>query len=253
MTNSASAGDVVSKLLTRADECTERQEWSAADSLFREALLGDSTPRSRIAYGVCLAGQERYFEAISTFTPVLDGSDQVAIAIVCHNLAAIYRDVGDADLARRFQWRATVLQEDLGSCDLLGMANDALTSKRNELAETLVEAALEMDDESDADLIATSALLRASMGSAEEGLIQLFQAYRAHRQAGNLRNMGLDLLNMAVVFGKLDRSRAERKCLVRAIRCFERASAPDSVRRAVRHLEIFDRIQDARKFDVRRN
>ncbi|WP_157605140.1 hypothetical protein [Schlesneria paludicola] len=257
MTQSASTSDVVLKLLLRADECAERHEWSIADSLFCDAISCDATPRSRIAYGVYLTEQERYFEAISTFTVVLDGVDRAAIAIVCHNLAAIYREVGDSDLARRFQWRATVMQEDLGSPEILGMANDALINGRHDLAETLIETAILMDDdpddEPDPDLTATAALVHASTDSLEEGLLLLFQAYCRHRQVGNLRAMGLDLLNMASVFGTLDRPRAERKCLVRAIRCFGQASAPYSGSRAVQQLERLDRVQDVRMFDVRRN
>jgi Tfp pilus assembly protein PilF len=169
------ASAYVEDLLFQAELLVDLREWKSADEVFRKALVLDKSPASRIAYGVCLAEQERYFEAISTFTPVLDGTNRAAIGIVCHNLAAIYRDVGDADLARRFQWRATLSEDHADESDLLGMANDA------------------------------------------------------------------------------QRHRAERACVVRAIRCFEMAPAPHSYRNARIQLDRLDQMQSIRSFDVRRN
>ena len=65
--------------------------------------------------------------------------------------------------------------------------------------------------------------------------------------------MGNDLLNMSVLFGQLQRRRAERTCLKRAIRCFEKNPAPCSVKRANDLVERHDRIQFFRQFDGRRN
>ena len=249
----------VADLVASAESFAKRREWALAEAQFRQALSLDSTPRSQIAYGVFLAQRERYFEAISIFTRVLDGDDRTAIGIVCHNLAAIYREVGDLDLARRFQWRATLLHDDLGAEEMLGMANDAIVSERHEVAESLVTAARVMasdeegEETSDADLMATMGLVQAAMNSPEEGLFTLFAAYRCHQAVHDLRGMGADLLNMASQFGFLKRFRAERGCIVRAIRCFEQASAPFSYKKARRHLARFDQMQLVHSFDVRRN
>jgi hypothetical protein len=81
----------------------------------------------------------------------------------------------------------------------------------------------------------------------------VFSAYRRHQSISDLRGMGVDLLNLAVLFGEVNRFRAERACLVRAIRCFEKAPAAYSLRRARQQLEQFDRLQVVRAFDSRRN
>ena len=246
-----------SKLVGRAEAFAEQYQWADADGLFREALRLDASSSNRISYGVFLAHQERYFEAISVFTQVLDGNDRSAIGVVCHNLASIYREVGDADLARRFQWRATLLMDDMGSEDVLGLANDAISANRHSVASSLLMAACGLDDDDDesldGDFQATMGLIKAELDSPEEGLFALFSAYRQHQAEGDLRGMGADQLNMALLFGKLDRHRAEKSCLERAIRCFTKASAGHSLQKARQQLERFHRVQDVRAFDARRN
>lgn len=246
-------------LVERAEVRAEQRDWAAADALFREAIQLDPAPRHRIAYGVCLAEQERFFEAISIFTPVLDSSDRTAIGMVCHNLAAIYRTVDDDDLARRFQWRATLLQDDAGTEELLGMANDALLSQRPELAYSLATACQDVDgddiddDSADGDVVATVALATAALDSFAEGLVTLYVAYLRHRETVDLRGMGTDMLNMSIMFGELDRPRAERRCLLRAIHHFEQCPAPYSLQRTQQLLALLNRRSTLRSFDARRN
>ncbi len=248
----------VSELIIDAERSSKNRDWKGADELFHQAILLDTSPASRIAYGVCLSHQERYFEAISIFTPILDGDNRQAIGVVCHNLAAIYREVGDLDLARRFQWRATLLLEDAGPEELLAMANDALANESYQTSESLLMAAIEMsgdvaDEVRDGDLIATLGLVQSELTSPQEGIMTLFSAYRRHQQSQDLRGMGNDLLNMSALFGQLQRQRAERACLKRAIRCFETASAMCSVKRANDLVDRHDLIQFFRQFDGRRN
>jgi tetratricopeptide (TPR) repeat protein len=246
------------KLLAHAEKCAERREWKTADELFRQAISSDTSPRSRIAYGVCLAAQERYFESISAFMPIMEGTDRQAIGIVCHNLAAIYRDIGDFDLARRFQWRATLLQDESTLEDLVGLANDALISDHTDVAESLISAACEMDGEdfegsADGDLIATAGLVKAKSGLTREGLYVLFAAYRRHRSIQDFRGMGFDLMNMAMLLGELNRHQAKKICLLRAIDCFQQAGAPQSRERAGQQLDQLGQMHAVRLFDVRRN
>ena len=171
----------VSELIIDAERSSKCRDWSRADELFHQAILLDTSPASRIAYGVCLSRQERYFEAISIFTPILDGDNQQAIGVVCHNLAAIYREVGDFELARRFQWRATLFLDDAGAEELLAMANDALANETYQTSESLLMAAIEMsgdvaDEVRDGDLIATLGLIQAEITSPQQGMISLFSA-----------------------------------------------------------------------------
>ncbi len=248
----------VSELIIDAERSSKCRDWSRADELFHQAILLDTSPASRIAYGVCLSRQERYFEAISIFTPILDGDNQQAIGVVCHNLAAIYREVGDFELARRFQWRATLFLDDAGAEELLAMANDALANETYQTSESLLMAAIEMsgdvaDEVRDGDLIATLGLIQAEITSPQQGMISLFSAYRRHQEVQDFRGMGNDLLNMSILFGRLQRHRAERACLKRAIRCFEKGPATCSVKQANDLVDIHDRIQFFRQFDGRRN
>jgi tetratricopeptide (TPR) repeat protein len=250
--------DRVSKLIIDAELSSKSRDWQRANELFRQAILLDKSPASRIAYGVCLSQQERYCEAISIFTTVLDVDDRQAVGIVCHNLAAIYREVGDLDLARRFQWRATLLLEDAGPEELLAMANDALANESYETSESLLMAAIEMssdiaDEVQDGDLVATLGLIQAEITTPREGMMTLFSAYRRHQEIQDFRGMGNDLLNMSALFGRLQRRRAERACLERAIRCFEKVSAICSIKRANDLVDRHDRIQFFRQFDGRRN
>ena len=175
------------KLIQSAESAAEECDFLTADILFLEAIELDESAANRIAYGVYLARQERYFAAISTFTAVLDGTDRDAIGVVYHNLAAIYREVGDDDLARRFQWRATLTSEDSGSEELLGMANDAFVNNHFALAGTLANSAIELrtstdDEQIDPDMLATMGLVEAASGSVEHGVFALFSAYRQHRE-----------------------------------------------------------------------
>lgn len=256
--DSVAAMHNAAKLTARAEACAERHDWKSADELFRQAVSLDTSPSSRIAYGVCLASQDRYFESISTFMPVLEGTDREAIGVVCHNMAAIYREIGDFDLARRFQWRATLLQKDSVPEDLLGLANDALMSGHPEAAATLVLATCELDDSdiedtADGDLIATAALIKAKLDSARAGLYMLFAAYRRHQSAEDYRGMGADLMNMAMLFAELKRHQAERACLERAIQCYKRVPAPHACERARQQLDAYEQVHAVRSFDVRRN
>ena len=243
-----------SKLLTAAESSAGACLWQQADAQFTEAISLHDTASIRIAYGVYLFRRERFHEAICTLVPILDGSDLAAMGIVCHNLAAIYREIGDLDLARRFQWRATLLQTEADADVLLALANDAIAVGCLEAAEPLITTAVELNCDStkscqDGDLVATRGLLQAITDSPRQGLITLFSAYRLHQRHSDVRRMGTDLLNMANLFGELRRYRAEKTCLLRAIRCFRQVSANNSLERAFRQLEGHTRLEMLRTFD----
>lgn len=249
---------VASSLVTAAERSAEVRNWEQADALFQEAISFDDSSRSRIAYGVYLFRCERFNEAISALTPVLDGSDLLATGIVCHNLAAIYREVGDFDLARRFQWRSTLLQSEADSESLLAMTNDALAIGCLDAAVPLVTAAADLSSDSadhcrDGDVLATRGLVQAIAESPRQGLMTLFSAYRLHQSHRDILRMGTDLLNMAYLFGALGRYKAEKMCLQRAIHCFHEAKAPDSLGRAQKQLERNTRSQLLRSFDGQLN
>ncbi|HEY0982830.1 hypothetical protein [Schlesneria sp.] len=246
------------QLLEAAENCAGGCHWQQANALFHQAISCDDTPASRIAYGAYLYRRGHFNHAISTLIPVLDGTDLKAIGIVCHNLAAIYREVGEVDLARRFQWRSTLLRNESDADELLAMANDAIAVGRLEAAKPLVAAAIELNSDeaadcSDGDLIATQGLLQGIMDSPRSGVVTLFWAYQLHRSHRDLKRMGTDLLNMANLFGELKRFRAEKSCLLRAIRCFANVSAHDLLHRAHGRLERHVRMHLLRSFNSELN
>ena len=257
--NPFGANDAAAEFVFAAESAAQCRHWDAADQSFLQAIALDPSPASRIAYGVCLSRQERFFEAISVFTPILEWNDNVATAVVCHNLAGIYREVGNLDLARRFQWRATLLQEGAEAADLLAMANEALAGDLYEAADSLLQSAFEMDENHDippcanGDLIATEGLIVAAIESPAAGVFTLLAAYRQHQATRDLRGMGADQLNLSHLFRELKRDRAARKALDRAIRHFKQAPAPESLHRAQQQLEQLDRTHAIRTFNGTRN
>ena len=135
---SAFSSSHVTWLLKWADDLVRNRSWNESDAVFQRAVELDVTPCSCIAYGCALAEQERFNEALCQITAALDiaqrSGDRHALATVYHNLAAIYRELGDNDLARRFQQRAISHADDCGPDELLGLANDAWLAERHELA-----------------------------------------------------------------------------------------------------------------------
>lgn len=259
---SAFASSHVAWLLKWADDLVRARSWSAADAVFQRAISLDASPCSCIAYGCTLAEQERFNEALCQMTAALDiaqnRADRNELATIYHNLAAIYRELGDNDLARRFQQRAIAHVDDCGPDELLGLANDAWLAERHELAECLAGTAADIDEEDEyrepsAEVEATLGLLNGFLNDPREGIRPLLRAYARHKAAGELRLMGNDLLNLSVLLGELGRHRGELACVRRAIASFDDAPAPVSAAKARRLLAHLERLRQLRQFDPSRN
>jgi tetratricopeptide (TPR) repeat protein len=185
------------------------------------------------------AKHERYHTAICRWTSQIDDAsrrgDRQSLAAAYSNLAAIYRELGDVSLARRFQQQALQFQEDCTAVDLLHLANDALALKRWRLADSLLEAAAKLADADDplqATLLATAGVAQLLQGEPRQAVRLLRAAYRQHLSQGDDREAGKDLLNLAAACHELRRWLLERKCLDRAGRHFDRAGMPLSRRQA---------------------
>lgn len=266
MTNpeSVSASSHVIWLLNWADEFVRTHRWSDADAIFQRSIRVDVSPCSCIAYSCVLADQERFHEALCQLTAALDiaqrTGDRNALATIYHNLASIYRELGDNDLARRFQQRATSQIDDCGSDELLSLANDAWLAQRHELAECLAGTAADIDEDEDdefsepsAEVVATLGLLNGFLHDPREGIRLLMRAYARHRAAGEFKLMGNDLLNLSALFGELGRHRGELACVRRAVTCFESARASVSSAKARRLMAYLERLRQLRRFDPSRN
>ncbi len=257
-----SASSQVEWLLNWASELVRTRSWSEADAVFQRATKVDPSPAGCIAYGCALAEQERFNEALCQLTAALDiaqkSGERAALATIYHNLAAVYRELGDNDLARRFQQRAIAMVDDCGPEELLGLANDAWRAERLEMAECLAGAAADFDEgglhgEMNAEVEATLGLLTGFLTDPREGIRPLLRAYSRHRATGELRLMGNDLLNLSALLGELGRHRGEMACVRRAIACFDDAPAPISAAKARRLLGYLERLRQLRQFDPSRN
>ncbi len=258
----AFASSHVAWLLKWADDLVRARSWAEADAVFQRAIAVDASPCSGIAYGCALAEQERFHEALCQLTAALDiaqrRGDRDALATIYHNLAAIYRELGDNDLARRFQQRAISQVDDCGPDELLGLANDAWLAERLELAECLAGTAADIDEEDDfrepsPEVEATLGLLKGFLRDPREGIRPLLRAYSRHKAIGELRLMGNDLLNLSALLGELGRHRGELACVRRAIACFDSAPAPVSAAKARRLMAHLERLRQLRQFDPSRN
>jgi tetratricopeptide (TPR) repeat protein len=243
--------------LRLAEQLSHQRKWAEADAHFAAAVDNDPSAGSCVEYGCALVAQERFHDAIQQMTFALDRAsitgDRDALAAIFHNFASIYRDLGDFDLARRFQHRAILQVDECGPDELLGLANDAWVSGRPEGAELLAASAADFDDVTRLEAQGTLAVIAGKNGDPRGGIRSLLQVYRSHRASGDYRSMGIDLLNLSVLFGELGRHRREMALVRRAIRCFDFAPAPVSAEKARRMLAMLERLQSAREFDASRN
>lgn len=241
----------------QAELLTRQRKWAEADEFFAAAVADDDSPHSCIDYACALVAQERYHDAIQQMTGALDRAsvtgDREALAAIFHNFASIYRDLGDFDLARRFQRRAIAQVDDCGPEELLGLANDAWVSGRWEAAELLAASAADLDETTLVEAQGMLGVVTGMNGDPRDGIRSLLQVYRAHQAHGDYRGMGADLLNLSLLFGELGRHRGEMSLARRAIRCFEFAPAPVSAEKARRMLAALEKLQSVRDFDPSRN
>lgn len=218
-------------LVDLAESAALYGRWNDANDLFEEACSETASSEVRIAYGICLAGQEKFHEAICQFCHVLDSTDLRAKAIVMHNLACIYRELDEPELARRFQQLAISFAGGCGSEELLGVANDAYLTGNDGLASSLmvmIDAKLSSAEESDLDHLATRAVI--DRADARESLFRLFAVYR-QRPRHDVRRRGIDLMNLAMLFAILGRVNSQKRCLERAISRFTVCTGGYSLRR----------------------
>lgn len=255
MPESDSFSASVAEDLSNAERHALASQWPEADACFNSAIARDVTAASRIAFANSLASREQYNGAICQFTAALDmtsSRDREALGVIFHNLAAIYRELGDADLARRFQQRALLQMDDCGPDELLGLANDAWLSERIELACCLASTCVEVDtDESLAcEIQAMFSMMTAlDLDDPRTAIRPLIRVYRQHQLNRDERLMGIDLLNLSALLSAEGRHQTEIRLVRRAIDHFENAPAPVSAARAREILANLQRMQSLREFD----
>lgn len=230
-------------------------QWAEADRCYANAIAIDESPASRVTFACSLAEREHFNAAICQLTDALDlatlSGDREALGIIFHNFASIYRELGDADLARRFQQRAILQVDDCGPDELLGLANDAWLSRRTELATSLAAGCtmLEEDCEEASEAHATAAVFSGLTEDPRPAIRTLIHIYRQHQVAGSNRLMGIDLLNLSALLCETGRHQAELEMVRKAVQHFEQAPAPRLLNKAKQVLEMLERMQSLRDFD----
>lgn len=236
----------VAALLEKAELYAASGRMTDARSAYLAAIELDSGFAARNAYGCFLTAVQQYREAIEQFTALLDAArdraDRDLAGVANHNLAVIYRELGEFDLAAHFQRAAFAAQESFDSCDLFAMANESLLQGDIALAEKLVRATIALDSEADSDdshaaALGTLGLIAEQRGDLRRGIGYLSEAFRRHRRRRDRRGMGTDLVHLSRVYQAAGRDSSAKRCLQRAAWCFERAHAPRFARLAERMLD----------------
>ncbi len=179
-------------------------------------------------------------------------------AVIFSNLAAIYRELGEHNLAQRFQRQVLAIHEAADAEDLLDWSSDALLAGKTMLAEKLINNALDLAEEAadlstQADAWGLLGVIAARQAKPRLAARLLIRAARGHHIMGDDRGLGIDFQNLAEVFGLLDRWEWQRLSFQAAQTCMNRAGMPVSTRRVTRRLRDSDRLTLYRRMDASAN
>jgi tetratricopeptide (TPR) repeat protein len=254
--------DNAESLWRQAEQCRAAGQWKAADRFFSEAIATHPTSAVLIAYGAFLAERQNHPAALRHLMTGLDLAKRTGRldlqGVAYSHLAVVYRELGDHDLARRFQRLALTLDESADAEDLLAWCQDALLADRAPLAEKLARSALDVAEAGNdvgpqADAWGLLGVVAARQGKLRLAVRLLIRAIRGHALLDDDHGLGTDFQNLAEVCGLLERFLWQRRFLAAAEICFERHGMPLSADRAQRRLRDVNRLLSCRTVDVRRN
>ncbi len=237
------------ELVQEAYELFSRGYRAEARALFYSPDIQAAEWERCLQFGQFLLKTGYASEAIEQLSLVLDHAHQQEEnhlrSIVCHNMAAAYRNLGYFELAAQFQqysisWgdlrsanHLTLEQEveqlsDDAACDLTGRANDAIIQQDYQLAEQLLNISLSREilyGSSDAQAAdwGNLGIIQGLKGNHARGVSYLRKAYLLHKQTNNLSAMGQDLKHLAELFWVSGRSRRAIHCLTRSMSYFSRS------------------------------
>lgn len=241
-------------------EVLNREGWIVAEQRLRQLADETGNLAARLTLGALLAEHEFYAEAIREWVYVIDHGAARGqfeeLAAAYSNLAAVYRDLGDAVLARQFQQQALRLLPDCGAVDVLHLANDALAVRCWDVAEALLRTAAglcEPDDPLVPTIVASVGVLHLLRGEPEAAAVFLRQAYRGHSSAGDWIAAGHDLWNLSLVLQQLGRFTQAIRWQRQAVDCYSRVPLPVHQRRAELRLRRLQQLQEVFQADPLRN
>lgn len=249
-------------IVRQAENCCAEQRWERAEHLFRAAVEQDPSPAHRVALGAFLAERQHYHAAIGQLMPALDAAqnagDLQLQAVIFADLAAIYRELGEPDLARRFQRQVLALKNGAGAEELLAWSSDALLAGKLTLAEQLARQAFEFaedvgDIELQSDACGTLGVIAAREGHARRAVWLLIRAARGHQQVQDDHGLGVDYQNLAEICGVMDRLVWQRRFFQAAEDCFERAGRMRSQIQVGKRQRAVERLLNYRGMVADRN
>lgn len=254
--------DNATLVLRLAERCRDAQQWTKADRLFAAAAASDSTPATLARCGAYFAERQDHHAAIVHLMHGLDGAqaagDLDLQGVLFGNLAAVYRELGEQDLAQRFQRQVLAIHGAADAGDMLDWGSDALLAGKVSLAEKLVDNALDLvegaaDISTQADAWGLLGVIAARQAKLRLAVRLLIRAARGHQIDGDDRGLGVDFQNLAEVFGLMDRWEWQRMSFQAAETCFTRAGMPVSTLRVQRRLRDSNRLALYRRMDAAAN
>lgn len=263
------------ELVQEAYQLFSQGNRAEARALFHSPDIQAAEWERCLHFGQFLLKTGRASEAIEQLSLVLDHAHQQEEnhlrSIVCHNMAAAYRNLGYFELAAQFQqysisWgdlrsanHLTLDQEveqlsDDAACDLTGRANDAIIQQDYPLAEQLLNISLTREilygssDNQAADW-GNLGIIQGLKGNHARAISYLRKAYLLHKQTSNLPAMGQDLKHLAELFWVSGRSRRAIRCLTRSMSCFSHSHHSVEEQQTGSRLHEMQRLLTVREHD----
>jgi Tfp pilus assembly protein PilF len=251
---------------------TSRGELTRARVFYHQAIALDGGAAARNAFGCFLLNTDCAAEARTEFSRLLQQADSMGNlslrAVACNNLAAACRALGESARATSWQqqsWNAATPvpsggdepRDQLG-CDLGNRATDAILAGDYALAEQLIRISLAWEQTSgtragEADDWGNLGLVAGLQGHLAAAAAALRRARHLHRQAGDTRSEGCDLLHLGEVFLQAGRWQRSARLFASAGSVFRSAHLPRLARRASQHLAHVRRLLSRAAHDPLRN
>ncbi len=249
--------------IARAKKLASQGHHPQARAVFSEIIETSSDFRARNEFGCYLLQLEQFDEAKAQFLRLLNDarkhSNKRLTSVACHNLAALYRAVGEFRLAAKWQQAADSTEDELVSglslCESLSARGcDAIGSGDYELAEELLWRSLRAGEETadcpnQAADWGNLAVLAGLRGEIPTAIRYLIRAYRINSENRDYFWMGCDLINLAECLLQVRKRRTALRFLQDAIDCFERSGAESSRNRAIDRWTEIQQVEDVYQRD----
>ncbi len=243
--------------MEQAEFHQHRGDIPTAKTLWSRLLADFDLPNFRLRHARFLCSVGEVSEAIEDLTSLyrsaIENGDDDLRPVVAHELATVFRNLGDRHTAASWQQISLGYSESCSPADLAGRAADAFLAGEYALADDLIRRSLAWEIQTgnragEAADWGTLGLIRAGQDDFE-GAVRCFgRAFALHRKISDADGMATDLLNLGGIFGG-------RSAWQIAFRLFKRAQfvasesgnivlqnrAGEQVQKAVKILDVAKR------------